>query len=207
MVLSERRLLKILFLSILCLIIFSITGCSALQISRSEVEDRIQECLIDVSVFPDGWTVASEPQPYDSPDRVLPGRAKGGVMAEFHQSEYNARAFQEVFLYANENKAAKEFVRQQPSYFSSAGRLSEWTDQRIISDGDIANERRFACAYFEGSTNNQPIHYCPMMARYGPFLTMFSTWQSPEYMSFEEMIRIVKAIDEDMGLCMKTWKQ
>ena len=188
-------------LIVIAVLMLLLTACGKSRPSRARVEAEIRECLIDVSVLPHGWTVAEGPGPYDLPERVLPGRALGGVAVSFFQPKFGARAFHRLFLYSSPRKSSQEFERQQQAEFFSSGRLTPWVNPRISYTGSIADRLRMACADFE-AVHDTRRHYCTAMAQYGALLSIFDTWSSPEYMSEEEFAHVLQAIDERMKWCL-----
>ncbi len=178
------------------------SGCCRDE-GRAQVEKVLRECLISASALPQGWEIAEGPMPYDLPDRTLPGCAMGGVTVVFNYpgvGEYGAKAYQNVFLYQNEQKAAKEFERRGPGIFHQ-GTLTPWEEPQYPLDLS-ADAWRAACAQIEGApVSRSPITICKIWARYGVLLMKFSTWQSAPYMSLDDFARVAQRLDERMREC------
>lgn len=195
---------RIFYFSLLGLVVLLTTSCSFVSVDSSPTIGETKNCFVDTSAFPQSWTITSGPDTRGFPDQVLPGRAMNGGSVSFFHPLSGARAHHDVLLYSNEKKSLKEYERQQPGFFFSSGRLSPWETPKIDYGGGIADEYRLACADFEGIDENQQYRYCSIMGRYGQFLSQFSTWMSPDYMSEAELVHVLKAIDERMTTCTKS---
>ena len=178
------------------------SGCCRDE-GRAQAEKVLRECLISVSALPQGWEIAEGPMPYDLPDRTLPGCAMGGVTVAFNYpgvGEYGAHAYQDIFLYQNEQKAVKEFERREPEVFDQ-GTLTPWEEPRR-SLALSADAWRAACAQIENIIEpKSPITVCVIWARYGALLTEFDTWQSAPYMSLDDFARVAQRLDQRMREC------
>ena len=186
---------------VLVVLMLLLVACGRSRPSRARVEAEIQECLIDVSVLPYGWVVAEGPGPYDLPERVLPGRALGGVLVAFFQPVLGARADHTLFIYPNKHEAKKEFERQMPNVFFSAGRLVPWVKINISSFRPAANQMEVRCTVIKGIKGTR-IPICTALAQYDTILSIFSTWSAPGYMSEEDFVHVLQAIDERMKWCL-----
>lgn len=173
-------------------------GCGSPGNVDLEAQSGVEICLLTVDDLPPGWEIANGPGPYDLPGRVLPGRAQAGVTVSFFQPEFGARAFNDIFLYSSERKAAGEFKRQQDAVFSSAGRLTPWQEPDLGNLDHSADQFRLACADFETAGK---YNICTAMTQYGRFLVVFDTWASPDYMSENDIGRVLSKLDERMQEC------
>jgi hypothetical protein len=160
----------------------------------------IHDCLVDVSVFPQGWSADFSPHQYDLPGRVLPGRAQEGVSIQLRSKGFGALAHHDVLRYQNKQRAADEYHRQQPGVFFSAGRLTPWEAPEALSyESPIADQFRLACADIEVAGR---FRLCTAQGQYDEHLSTFSTWVSPDYMTYANLERVLKAIDERMAHCV-----
>ena len=158
------------------------------------------ECLVDASSLPQGWYEDIPPHPYDLPGRVLPGRALEGISVQFRSEEFDGLARHEILRYRNEQQAEEEFQRQQVSKFFNAGRVTPWETPETVSLEDLAADQyRLSCANIEAAGQ---FRLCTSMAQYGNHLSTFTTWMSPDYMTYEDLKGILWAIDQRMAQCL-----
>jgi hypothetical protein len=174
-------------------------GCVQQQPSPSALADQLNHCLIRVNSLPAGWTKANGPERFYPEPRVLPGRAAAGQIIEFVHDSSRANASHLVLLYPSEAKAADEYVGREADDFDTAARVTPWQEPSLPGyRHQGANEERLACAEFEGAGHFTD---CRISARYGRYLSSFSTWLGPGYMSLEDLARVLKAVDERMSAC------
>ncbi|RMH33046.1 MAG: hypothetical protein D6694_15785 [Gammaproteobacteria bacterium] len=178
-----------------------LSACQPPEQARVQVQTDLQMCLLNVTDLPVGWQIASAPGPYDLPERILPGRALAGVRVTFLYPEFGARAFHELLLYNDPEQAAREFARQQPGVFYRSGRITPWEEPDIVYTNRSADRFRLACADFE--TGGKYNRICAALAQYDRFLSAFDTWISPEYMTHEQLIQALQAIDRQMTQCVE----
>jgi hypothetical protein len=189
---------------ILCALAFLIglslvASCSGRAPERSF---KTRDLMIDLSVFPSDWQVT-----------VLPGPTweRYGQIAscktEFVASEDPLiGAIHTVFRYKSERAAAARFDRMEPSWFNSSSIASAtpWrTPGQLPYESPIADKSRFAC---HDSDVGGRATICQFMAQYDEYLVIFHTVMTPgdmqpqSYMTFADLERILKAIDELMLL-------
>jgi hypothetical protein len=156
--------------------------------------------VVEASAFPEGWDLELPPHPYDLPGRVLPGNAQEGISVSLRREGSSARANHRLLRYQSEQQAAKEYRRQQAGEFFSAGRLTPWEIPAGLSyNSPLANQYRLACADI---TAAHQFRVCIAMGQYGNYLSVFSTWVSPEFMTYADLERLLRGIDERMTHCL-----
>ena len=177
-----------------------LSGCWLDRATPTTSDYSLRPCLVDLSDFPSGWSIPNGPGPFRSPDQILPGRALAGVSTSFGHGESNAIARHAVLAYKTERQAAREFNRQQPETYFSAGRLTPWeTPAGISYVSPVADQFRLSCAEIDGHA--QVFNHCIAMGQYGTHLSTFATWVSPDYMTYADLEHILAAIDERMAAC------
>lgn len=181
------------------LVILLIIGCSAGTLKRTFTT---KDLLIDLSVFPTGWHVSVAPS---SPSERL-GQT-GGSQTEFQASvDPLVGAIHSVFRFKSKRAASDRFDRMLPSWFNSSSVFSvtPWeTPPQLPYVSPTADKYRFAC--HDTSVGGRAT-ICQFLAQYNEYIVVFHTVMTPEdmqpqsYMTFADLERILKAIDEQMKL-------
>lgn len=182
-----------------------LAGCVPPQPSPLALADQLNHCLIRVDALPPGpapglgWMKLNGPERYDPEPKVLPGRAVAGQAIHFGNIPSRAIAMHLVLLYPSEAKAAADYVRGAADDFYDAERLTPWQAPSLPGyQNQGATESRLACAEIKVADR---FTGCTIRARYGRYLSSFFTWLGPEYMSLEDLARVLKAVDERMSAC------
>lgn len=190
-----------------CLVaVFDLTLLSACQENpspelRGRVETHLYECSLEERDFPSGWQ-HMESSTYDITREGIPGNGLGGISAVFgpHNRQRGIPASHGVLAYRTPEKAADVFFRFR--LFYDAGRLTPWVSPDVAEAGLSADSFRSGCAYFRSYDADTSTKRCLFLAQYGRFLTTFGTWVSPKYMSEEEMVQVLGALDLRMLQCV-----
>lgn len=186
---------------VILILMLTLSGCWLDRATPTTSDYSLRPCLVDLSDFPLGWSLPNGPGSFRSPDQILPGRALAGVSASFGHGESNAIARHAVLAYKTERQAAREFNRQQPETYFSASRLTPWeTPAGFSYVSPVADQFRLSCAEIDGHA--QVFNLCIAMGQYGTHLSTFATWISPDYMTYGDLERILKVIDNRMTNCI-----
>ncbi len=147
----------------------------------------VEALLIDESVFPLGWRASDAgPRPpanapldhYNSIERI-----------ELFFYTHNGIAFQEVHCFASVRGAVREFKRQKSTFFPEG-----WVvPAELPYQSSSADQFYLACGV-EGS-----IQMCRAIWRYEKYFVKFNTHMSPEFMTYADLGRVLKAIDDRLA--------
>jgi hypothetical protein len=178
------------------------TSCrSQSPLTPATLDPELERLLADISLFPSEWKVDIPPFPY-----YWLKRAEASAMVQFRLHDSYALAQHTLFRYPDATKAGAEYQNQIPGEFFSSDRLTPWELPAALPyQSSIANQFRFACAEIKGFREipRQRITLCLAMGQYGKYVSIFSTWISPEGMELGELEHILKAIDERMAQQVK----
>ena len=120
--------------------------------------------------------------------RVLtftPGGGRGG-------------AYEKIYRMASIVVATREFERQIEIWFPTRGHWSSWErPARVTYESSSADRFRVACAY--DTARSDLAQKCHFIGQYEEYLVWFSTDMSPDYMTYEDLERILQAIDEQIA--------
>jgi len=181
----ETRLLTSLVLSLIL-----VSCCRATPYTTAVPRLTPEQLLVDISAFPVGWYVDVPPYVSDNEIGQLDDR-----WVTFRWRPLGPLATQEVYCYRREKRATVEYERQMREQFFNAERLTPWespTQPPYVSR--VADQFRLACANFRDYPSGQ-FTLCVAMAQYNECLSIFGTQVSPEYMTFENLEKVLVAID------------
>jgi hypothetical protein len=155
----------------------------------------LRDLLVTSSVFPPGWRAE---QPSSSLREVFP-RAQESLGVTFRREGYEAIANHAVGRYSDADDAAFEYEWEHSREFGQALLVTPWaTPEALPYQSTIADQYCFACAV-RGDRSGDRFRVCVAVGRYGEFVSIFTTWVAPEYMTYANLERILKAIDERMA--------
>jgi hypothetical protein len=161
-------------------------------------EFEIAELLLDAQVFPAGWHVSQGPRQYGE-DRA----GKDNRYIEFSSRNATKHSMHMIFQYQDDSAASYWYAEYLPAEFRSALRLTPWeTPIDLQYQSHVADQFRFACAdfqYADADGNLNRYTRCTAMAQYDEYVSVFFTYISLESMTYSDLERILKAIDERMA--------
>jgi len=173
-------------------------GCvmSALWPPPPTPEVPTETFLIDLSAFPPGWWV--DIPPYRGDERI--GQADDRwIQFRCEKLFGGPLALHQVYWFARERDAAIEYKLQQKAVFFSAERLTPWErPAELPYESPVADRFRFACAQIEDFPSGS-FTLCTAIGQYGPYLSIFSIHVTPGCLTFEDLGRILQAIDRRMS--------
>ncbi|MGB9873183.1 MAG: hypothetical protein ACPLYD_16195 [Anaerolineae bacterium] len=144
--------------------------------------------MIDEAAFPPGWKASDAgPQPpanapldhYHSIERI-----------ELFFYTHNGVAFQEVHRFASVREAVREFKRQKSISFPK-----DWVVPAELPYQSPSVDQFYLACGIEGS-----IQMCRAIWQYKEYFVRFNTHMSPELMSYADLERVLKTIDERLAL-------
>jgi hypothetical protein len=205
MAVVRKALLACLVLLLTCAGLTAVRQAVRRATARTERIDML-DLMLDVSVFPEEWERCIGPT--QQPEHLRPER---------HASEFwfvgfcptRSERFEQgidgaehdVFRYGNPLEAATvfygTFLRED---FSNRYTASPWSVPEAWSyQSDTADGFRFACAEIESLDLRRRVMTCLTLAQYAEYVSSFSTTLDPEYMTLEQLERVLVAIDERMA--------
>lgn len=203
-----RRFLIAFTLTLLVTLLWiGLAGCPGSSTIRVPAEDLL---LDDLSVFPAGWSITSEPRSA----RHLPHVLQDQGAIDFADVEFappngtqhwsRPTAAQIVWNFGNSLYATLEFYRR---FRPSGPTLSKEELRGWSYHSEVADRFRLYCevvepipeVHIEGGWTS-----CEAVGQYREFISTFGTPIGVEYnMTMEDLERILKAIDERMARYLK----
>jgi len=179
-------------LSVVMSVLLLILGACSTQAYPPERPFEIEQLLIDDSFFPSGWAIDPE-GPFVPPQAPLGGyNSIERIGLNFYVQ--NGVAIEDIHRFRSKDESAEEFKRWQETRFSQREIDTPWTVPRELPYRSlVADQFYFACAQ-EGGT---PM--CRFLGQYEEYLVLFNTQMSPRSMSYTDVERILRAIDERMA--------
>ena len=166
-------------------------------VSRAPAVDT-RALLIDASAFPLGWYACFDAErvperEYGERESLHVGFAHAGL------EPYTVGASHTVYRYRNELDATILYTLE----FSGRGfpkwnMITPWTVPEEWSYHSTAADRfTFACGEFDFLG---PKWTCKTVAQYDEYISVFRSELSPDYMTLEQLERVLVAIDDRMSL-------
>ena len=173
--------------------------------TRIRVEADLPACSLTESDLPSGWEIRSVSS-YDLYERVLPGRALGGIRLAFYPggSQFYIHSIHEILLYRTVEGAKSRFERHKFSYNPQF--YQSWVEIDVTEAGFSADQFRVVCAdYVEDTGLGRGDKLCHAKARYDRFLSLLSARVSPRQMSMAEVMQTLQTIDKHMIKCVDSY--
>jgi len=161
-----------------------------------ERDFEVEDLVIDVSSFPQGWY--SWVGPYRIPDSER--GEEESVYVEFHHEEVATDAVgagQRVFRYANERISGTAFPGLLRHEFHSSYMATPWAapDDWAYQSG-VADQFEFACGEI---ALRRRYWRCQALAQYDEYISFLYAELHPEYMTPGDVERLVAAVDAQMA--------
>lgn len=181
-------------IAFLLLLLFMLVGSSAClpQERPPKRNFTIQELLISESAFPPGWSVstAGPRQPAKAPL----GHYESIERTELFFYVYGGGAFEEIHRFASVQGAAREFRRKRDLDFAQREIDTPWViPPELPYQSPVADQFYLACA----TQGGMPM--CRAIGQYEEYLVKFNTHMSPDFMTYADLERVLKAIDDRMA--------
>jgi hypothetical protein len=185
-------LTRMLYGSILAIgLVFTITGCLKTEPTPSR-DFEVRELLIELSVLPKGWYVSYPPQQY--PEKR---RQKDSAFIQFDaESPTLYIAQHSILMYHNKSGATFEYHKVAEEVFGEALLVKPWhVPTELRYESPIANQFRLACA---DSRIVDVRTICIAVAQYDEYISIFNAVIVPGFMTYADVERILKYIDDRM---------
>jgi hypothetical protein len=205
MAVVRKTLLVCLVLLLTCAGLTAVRQAVRRATARTERIDMI-DLMLDVSPFPEEWDRCIGPT--QQPEHLRPERGARELWfvgfcptrsERFEQGIDGAE--HDVFRYGDTLGATTIFyVTFSRDDFSNRYTISPWSvPESWAYESDTADQFRFACAEMEPFEVGRVVTKCRAVARYAEFISSFTTTLEPEYMTLQELERVLAAIDERMA--------
>jgi len=183
---------KVLLMGMLMLLWAFLAGCITTPMPR---DCKISSLVIDETAFPPGTMADRLVSPL--PGGPIPRTAFESAGRSFHYSRTFGIAVHNVYRYKSANRAAEEFARRIKLEFSSGEHRGPWIKPSDLTyESPIADQFHLAC----GMDGN--FHTCVVVAQYEEYFVLLNVHMSPEAMTFQDLERLLRAIDERMAKCL-----
>lgn len=144
------------------------------------------ELLIGLSDMPKGWQVS------DGPDRAedyISREDASGIVFVAQTDSPRRTASHRVYRYDSSVQAKRVYERLVLP--TEAGECPPtWVYQ-----SPVAEQSHFVCYDYEG----RELPVCTWSGRYEEYIVVFHSWLIPDWMSLNDVERVVRAIDERMA--------
>lgn len=192
-----RPSISLLFVSLIIALL--LVGGFALLTRRecSEAESTsarnfpIEALLIDAEAFPDRWK-----QDPSTPSRPASAPLDGKSSIERSEVFFyirNGVAFEEAERFQCTQQAADEFQSWKDREFAERKYSYGWTPpSELPYQSPIADQYYLACG------NESGIQMCRAIGQYQEYLVLFNTHMAPSIMTYADLERILRAIDDRM---------
>ena len=170
--------------------------------TRIRVEADLSACALEEADLPNGWHIRSV-SPYDLYERVLPGRALGGIRMWFdpHEPGDDVVVTHDILLYRTPKGASSQFENLPISHNSRF--YKSWMEVDLKETNLSADEYRIVCADFVPDIGpGRGDKSCYARVRYDRILSVFKAEVAPHDISIEEMLQVLQAIDRRMLMCV-----
>ncbi|MBC7264515.1 MAG: hypothetical protein H5T64_09220 [Chloroflexi bacterium] len=159
---------------------------------------NMYDLMVDVSAFPQGWDVEFGPS-HPPPRKHLRGESEG-LYVQFARG-FDHGAMHIVCRYTNDLTATVSFYVDNEFPNLREAMITPWAVPEGWSyESPVADRFKFACAELEILGR---FRSCSAVAQYGEYISVFRSKVSPEYMTLQDLERILKAIDERMAQHLK----
>lgn len=174
--------------------------------TRIRVEADLPACSLTESDLPGGWKIRSVSS-YDLYERVLPGRALGGIILSFYPGEtyFPIHSRHDILFYRTAEGAKSQYERHRFSYNPQF--YQSWVEIDMTEAGLSADQYRVVCADYVPDPGGQGRgnKLCHAKARYDRFLSSVTARVSPRQMSMEEVLQTLQTIDKHMINCVDSF--
>lgn len=167
------------------------------------MEADLPSCSLSAENLSTGWELGSVAS-YDFYDRVLPGRALGGIRLIFtlRAPGVEKKALQGILLHRSSRAASSQFKRMTPS--NSARFYHPMVETELPQANLAADDFQVECAYFKGPAARTKS--CHFRARYDRLLSVVTSDVSLRQDGMDDMVHLLQAIDKRMIQCVELYK-
>lgn len=181
---------RIMHLRLLVLagVLLAAAGCT-ITVLNPEDSFALEPLLLDESVLPPGATAGP----------VMETADHHGAIGHLMRSIYvgTGGANHEVYRYTTDRRAAREFERMMNIGFPRGKHYTPWAvPAELRYQSPVADQFYLACA------NHGSNLICVAIGQYDEYFIRFSTLISPDSMTYADLERAFRAIDERMAQCL-----
>lgn len=167
-----------------------VTGCSTAPPSR---DCTITELVVDETIFPRGATADRLISPL--PGGPIPRTAFESAGRSFHYPR--GIAVHNVYRYKSAGRAAQEFSSRRELEFQEGKYSGPWKEPgELTYKSPIADQFYVACGIDHGDNT------CIAIAQYEEYFTLLHADMPPEIMTFQDLERVLRTVDERMAQCL-----
>jgi len=157
----------------------------------------LDDLMVTRADFPQGWGTSG--------GGPIPGRENqrgseetlGRHWIPEGLSEWGAS--QRIYRYRNVFQAIEAYFTENTDFFKVRG-VSSWQVPAYWSyHSPVANQYRFACTQASDVLDSTTTTVCVARGQYDEFISVFSASIDPAYMTYADLERVLRAIDERMA--------
>jgi len=157
----------------------------------------VEELLLDESTFPEGWHAHRDS--YDPEDRLPAEQIALGLHIN-GCGPYSLGAGQYVYrFFDGAEEAATAYRTESALWFSAREGWGPWgTPPELPYESPVADQFRLACCADQTSSQR----FCQAVGQYEEYVVLLDVDMNPEYpecMDFNDLERIVAAVDDRMA--------
>jgi len=175
------------------IVLLILSACAAGGMSKN---DRlplvpVRELLLNQATYPPGWAEEKVLQNMEYPSNYI---ENVGIELRYH-SEDTSVSTHTVFRYASPDEAQAGYDalnRQDEMFYPNLSPRKELT-----YTSQIAQKMSILC-YDRAESSNRTIPFCVVLARYGVYVSVFTSPIDNRYMSFIDFKRLLDEIDKKM---------
>lgn len=155
-----------------------------------------QELLIEPALMPSGWYVSSSAQA-----ALNKWGQHDGAFIQFDvHAPYGGLAQHQLYRFFDNIQAGYEFQDRMGEEYFTSGVIVDWHEPiQLPYRSQGAQQFRLACADYAVQVPSGRMTLCEAMAQYDEYVSIFNTHIIEGYMSYDDLGRILKAIDEKMA--------
>jgi hypothetical protein len=176
----------------LCLLLLLIPT-TTVSCYRSPSHTSIERLLIDVSAFPQGWSISAA-----GPSPIARAPLGGTASVESIELDFYAPgggAFERIRRFEAPRGASNEFARQKRLIFRATEWYPPWQVPDELDYKSLSADRYYyACS--QETVRSWP--RCAYIAQYGTYFVHFDVDMLPGYMSYVDLGNILDVIEQRM---------
>jgi hypothetical protein len=184
---------RLVVVGLIAVLVSSTLSCLDITVDGGPVPTPsfpIESLLLEESAFPEGWTAY---EPYEPEDGF-------GLSTCIHYSPAPTSpggiALHAAYIARSSEEAGDGYQVWAPFWFAEREGRGAWSvPDQLRYDSQVADRFRFACYRERGDGRR----VCQAVGQYGRYMTRFHTFMHPATMPFDDLERILIAIDERMA--------
>jgi hypothetical protein len=178
---------------LVCLALIASCAVACLLPTTREKPVALRDLIVDASVLPEGWTVQFGPA-YPPQGKHLKHELEG-MYVQFERTTAPAIAVHVVLRYGNELQAAASYLADG-EFAKRDSVLTPWTvPEEWTYSPATADRSRFGCAEVEVLDR---FVACIAVVQYDEYISIFRTPLGRDYMTLDDLERILRVIEKGM---------